>query len=222
METRELTKQDVIDQLVWDDRVDANDVLVNVEDGSVQLKGKVPNISAKFAAARDAYMVTGVQSVDNQLEVEFPSTETIPEDEQLTNNVSNMLLWNDSIDSSDIAIKTENGVVTLTGTVNSFWEKTEAEEVAATAVGVVDVINLLNINLTGTFIDADIETDIENAFRRSNLIDEDKVTVDVTNGVVTLTGFVNTYQIKRVALDIAAYTAGVSDVIDDLTVQYGG
>ncbi len=220
METTELRKQDVIDQLVWDDRVNANDVFVNVENGSVQLKGKVPNISAKFAAASDAYMVDGVTSVDNQLKVEFPERETIPEDAQITSNVSNMLLWSDSIDSSDISVKTENGVVTLTGSVNSYWEKAEAEDIAASALGVADVVNLLNVNLTGTFIDAEIETDIENAFRRSLLIDEEKIDVTVVNGLATLTGTVNSYQVKRIALDIASYTAGVTDVIDELVVAY--
>ena len=220
MQTTELKKQDVIDQLVWDNRVNANDVMVNVEDGNVQLRGKVPSNSARHAAAQAAYLVAGVERVDNQLEVEFPETETIPEDVQITSNAGNMLLWSDTVDSSAITVKTENGVVTLAGSVNSYWEKTEAEEIAASALGVTRVINLLDVNLTGAFIDADIETDIENAFRRSILIDEDKVNVDVTDGIATLTGIVNTYQIKQVAVDIAGYTAGVTDVIDELTVQY--
>lgn len=220
METEEIKKQDVIDQLVWDDSVNANDIFVNVENGSVQLKGKVPNISAKFAAARDAYMVAGVKSVDNQLEVEFPARETVPSDAEITSNIRNMLLWSDNVISTDISVETENGIVTLSGSVNSYWEKSEAEDIAASALGVVDVINLLTVNLTGTFIDADIETDIENAFRRSILIDETKVDVKVVNGVATLTGTVESYNAKRVALDIAAYTAGVTDVIDELVVVY--
>ena len=220
MKTDEIKKQDVIDQLVWDDRVNANDVMVQIEDGSVKLKGKVPNISAKYAAARDAYMVEGVISVDNQLEVEFPERETIPTDMEITSNVSNMLLWSDNVISSDIRVKTENGVVTLSGSVNTYWEKMEAEDIAASALGVVDVINLLDVNLTGTFIDAEIETDIENAFRRSIIIDENKVNVSVVNGLATLTGTVPTYHAKRVAGDIARYTAGVTDVINDLVVVY--
>jgi osmotically-inducible protein OsmY len=220
MKTDEIKKQDVIDQLVWDDRVNANDVMVHIEDGSVKLKGKVPNISAKYAAARDAYMVEGVISVDNQLEVEFPERETIPTDMEITSNVSNMLLWSDNVISSDIRVKTEDGVVTLSGSVNTYWEKMEAEDIAASALGVVDVINLLDVNLTGTFIDAEIETDIENAFRRSIIIDEKKVNVSVVNGVATLTGTVPTYQAKRVAGDIARYTAGVTDVINNLVVAF--
>jgi osmotically-inducible protein OsmY len=220
METNEIRKQDVIDQLVWDDRVNANDVMVKVEDGTVKLKGKVPNIRAKYAAARDAYMVEGVISVDNQLEVEFPERETVPTDVEITRNVSNMLLWSNNVISSDIRVKTENGVVTLTGSVNTYWEKMEAEDIAVSAFGVIDVINLLDVNLTGTFIDAEIETDIENAFRRSIIIDEKKVNVSVVNGVATLTGTVPTYQAKRVAGDIARYTAGVTDVINDLVVVF--
>lgn len=67
--------------------------------------------------------------------------------------------------------------------------------------------------------DIDIQADIENAFRRSILIDEQRIKASVNNGVVTLTGNARNYPEKNEALDIAMYTAIVINVMDKVTVE---
>ncbi len=215
----ELKKQDVVDQLTWDDSVNANDIYVNVDDRSVQLKGKVPNYASKIAATNAAFRVAGVRNVENYLDIEFPPSITLPTDDEITSNINNMLIWNSKILSSDIKVETINGVVTLTGSVSTYWEKYLAEDIANSARGVLEVNNLLNVELTKSIIDIDIENDIKEAYRRSILIDETKIEVSVTNGVVTLTGSVESYPIKREALDIAIYTTGVVEVNDQLYIE---
>lgn len=74
----EIKKQDIVDQLTWDDSVNANEVHIDVQDKTVRLTGKVPNYVAKMAAERDAYQVAGVAIVENYLEVEFPPTISLP------------------------------------------------------------------------------------------------------------------------------------------------
>jgi osmotically-inducible protein OsmY len=217
--TEEMRKQDIVDQLTWDDSVDANEVHVSVKDGNVKLTGTVPNFTAKLAASKDAYMVAGVKDVENDIDVEYPVTLQVPSDEEITSNINNMLIWNDNILSSNIKVETQNRIVTLRGSVESFWEKSLAGDIAASARGVIDVINTLDIELTKTAMDVDIQQDIKNAYRRSILIDEDKIIVGVNNGIVRLTGSVANYPIKKEALDIAMYTAGVIDVIDELTIE---
>ena len=73
--------------------------------------------------------------------------------------------------------------------------------------------------MTNTVDDEDIQSAIESAFQRAVLIDETKIDVSVNNGVVTLTGEVMNYAIKRDVLDIAMYTVGVISVIDELEIE---
>ena len=217
--TDEFIKQEILDHLVWDTSVDANDVFVNVADGVVQLSGVVPTYTAKIAAEKNAYRVADVVKVENLIEVEFPPEITIPGDTEITNMVESKLLWNDQIDATNIDVETLNGVVTLTGNVNSYWEKKLASDLAFTTKGVLRVENNLVVVVVGkSFIDIDIENDIKSAFKRNILIDADKIDVSVKNGIAHLTGIVPSFAMKEEAFDTAMLTAGVLDVTDDIII----
>lgn len=214
----EIRKQDIVDQLTWDDSVDANDVSVSVRNGIAELKGSVPTYATKMAAERDAYLVTGIAAVENKLEIDFPSGIAIPTDTEITGNVESKLIWDSQINATGIKVETTNGVVTLSGVVDSYWEKNLAEDLARNTSGVIDVLNDLAVNLAKSIVDIDVENDIIDAYRRSGLIDEEKINVNVNDGIVHLTGIVPNYLIKRQAYNLAMYTAGVIDVIDDITI----
>ena len=130
-----------------------------------------------------------------------------------------MLLWNSNIVSSDIKVITENRMVTLQGKVDTYWEKYQAENIANSANGVLGVINLLTVELSTSKVDEDIRNDIVSAFNRSVLIQEGEIDVSVNNGIVTLQGSVPNYAVKREATNVAMYTAGVLEVIDDLVIR---
>lgn len=215
----EIKKQDIIDQLTWDDSVNANNVHVDVKDGSVELTGAVESYAGKIAAEKDAYQVAGVKYVENNLDVKYPIDITIPDDIEITGNIERMLLWNSNINSSNIQVETSNRMVTLKGSVESYWEKYLAEDIANTAFGVSGIINLIEVTLTKSIVDIDIENDIKGAYRRSFFIDEDRITVSVNKGTVTLRGILPTYPVKKEALDIAKYTSGVVDIIDELEIE---
>jgi len=215
----EIKKQDLVDQLTWDVSVNANDVNVEVADNTVRLKGTVPNYTAKLAAERDAYAVSGVQDVENLLNVEFPPSITVPTDSEIENNIKKMLFLNAKIISVDINVSVSSGLVTLSGYVDTLWEKYEAEEIANSATGVIDVINELEVQLTKDFIDLDIENDIIAAFRRSALIDHENINVSLSNGIAHLTGNANSFVEKSEAYKIALFTKDVVDVIDDIVIK---
>ena len=90
----EIKKQEIVDQLVWNNSVDANDVRVEVINGMVTLEGTVPSYAAKMAAEREAYLVSGVTSVENLIEVELPAEVPPPGDVEIARNVESKLLWN--------------------------------------------------------------------------------------------------------------------------------
>ncbi len=214
----EFIKQEVVDHLIWDTSVNANDVFVSVADGIVQLSGVVPTHTAKIAAEKNAYRVADVVRVENIIEVEFPEGIKIPGDTEITNMIDSKLLWNDQIDATNIDVETLNGIVTLTGSVNSYWEKNLATDLAFATKGVLQVDNKLTVIVEKTFTDLDIEDDIKRAFKRNVLIDADKIDVSVSNGIAHLTGIVPVYSMKEEAFDTAMLTAGVLDVADDITI----
>lgn len=214
----EMIKQEINEQLTWDNRVDASNVQITVSDGIVTLDGVVPHHLARIASFQDAYQIAGIRNVINNLEVRFPSGSDIPNDEELAESIRNMLHWNHNLDDSNIRVESLNGVVTLFGTVDSYWAKYTAEDIAGSAKGVVDVKNNLEVSLVETVIDRDIERDINKAFERSMLIDEEKIGVEVDGGEVHLMGVVSSYPIRKEAHNIALYTAGVTDVKDEITI----
>jgi osmotically-inducible protein OsmY len=106
----------------------------------------------------------------------------------------------------------------LTGFTDTYWEKNLAEDIAIYTHGVIDVENNLTVTLSKSLVDIDIENDIRAAYRRSVFIDEGKIGVNVNNGIVTLTGEVSHYFTKERAYNIAMYTSGVVDVINNILV----
>lgn len=214
----ETIKKEVVDQLYWDNRVDADDVTVHVDNGVVTLKGTVPTHGARSSAVTDTWMIDGVTSVEDQIDVELAPTVEIPTDAEIRNNIQNILSWNTDIDVMDIDVSVEGGVVTLEGTVDEYWKKWKAVELVSDVSGVIDVLDEMTVVPTGSFIDKDIAETINDALDRNLYIDAEDITVEVEHGKVTLTGVVPTNFVRSKAGDIASYTAGVIDVHNNLVV----
>lgn len=215
----EVLKKDVIDQLFWDDRVDASEINVSVENGTVTLKGTVGTYSAKGAASTDAWAIEGVSSVNNNLTVEYPETFEVPTDDEIKANVETSLSLNLSIDVSDIDVAVTAGIVTLEGSVDAYWKKVRAENIASGITGVLDIINKITIVPTENFIDKDIAQDIMDSISRNYKVNVDNVDVKVEDGNVTLSGTVDDWSAYRAAMDAAEFTAGVVDVEDNLIIE---
>lgn len=212
----ETIKREIVDQLSWDDSVNANEIHVDVIDDTVRLSGAVGNHAAKVAAERDAYYVMGVNNVENNIRIKYPK-ETFT-DEEIADNIGNLLLWNGNITSNDISVNVNRGVAVLEGMVHSYWEKRHAGDLSRSASGVVDVINKLDVKLRRTYVDNDIREDILKAYRRNPIIDDHKVDVEVEKGIVKLSGAVANNQIKHQIHKTAQFTAGVKDVIDKVVI----
>lgn len=210
----------VKDQLIWDNRVRASDVDVTVQDGTAILTGTVPSYRAKIAATEDAWSVMGITNVDNRLRVQYPPMITAPTDSEIMSSVNSSLTLDPDIDASKIDVMVSEGIVTLRGTVDSLWKKFQAASDAYSSVGVIDVINEIAVVVTDRPVDEMIARNIEAAFDRNVNINPDNITVTVANGIVTLSGTVPNWSSWRSAYNTAVYTAGVTDVIDELTISY--
>ncbi len=214
----EIKKQEIIDQLAWNDSVNANEINVTVQGNTVILEGTVPSFAAKKAAEEDTYLIAGVSLVENRLEVEHPPETILPNDPEIESNLEAKLLWNSQLNAANIKVRSENGLITLTGEVDSYWEKRLAENIAGSATGVISVNNELKVKPRKATMDIDIENDIKSAYIRSALVDEKAIQVSVNDGHVHLSGIVPFYAMKKEILDIANNTSGVVDVVDEVTI----
>ena len=218
--TAEDIRNDVKEQLAWDTRVDSSSIDVEVVDSTVVLSGTVPTYPDRNQAQTDALQVPGVANVDNRLVVSFPSAYVIPADAEISFNVTSSLSWSPSVDGTRIHVAVDHGIVTLSGTVDSYWQKHRAEEIAANTSGVTDVRNDLAVAPTApAATDNDICRDICATLDRNPGIDVSRVNVDVNNGVVTLSGTVSDYAAFHAIEDAARYTSGVLEVNNNLTME---
>jgi osmotically-inducible protein OsmY len=219
MADQENIKKNVVDQLYWDSSVDASDIEVQVdEDGQVTLSGSVPSYSAKKSATSTVWAVSGVTAVDNQIAVKYPSAVEYPSDSDIKSNVESILLWNTEIDSSEIEVTVDDNIVTLEGTVESYWKKVRAEELSD-VTGVFSIVNKLAVVPTEDVVDEDIAENVEEALDRNMMVSVDDVNVKVENGEVTLTGDVPNWSAYTSAEDSAFYTLGVKEVDNRLRIE---
>lgn len=214
-------KKKVISHLEWDNRVDASDIVVEVEDSTVILNGIVPNYRVKNAAFNDAWAIEGVTSVVSNLVVEYvphPDEDALTDD-KINNRAIDKIAFNSTLSLLDIEVEVEKKWVTLKGTVNAYWQKYEAEVEVEDVAGVVGVTNALVVAPEESKSDELVAKDISKAMQRDTNIVVDRINVKVEGGVVSLTGTVPNYLEKSAAFDIAAHTAGVIEVTDMIEVE---
>lgn len=204
------------DAFFYDPRVSSFNINIGVENGQVLLSGVVDNLQAKKAAANDAKNTLGVWDVRNHIRVR---PESIPDDKELQKQVKDALLRDSYVELYDIAVSVLNGQVFLSGQVNTSFEKKRAESVASTVNGVVDVVNNIDYQHQWTWkSDWMIKKDIKSQFYWSPVVESDDIQVAVENGVVTLTGKVETWNERRAA-ERNAYEGGAKDVHNRLKIE---
>ena len=216
--SKEKIKKEVVEQLYWDSRVDASQIEVEVEGGRVILKGVVPNYHAKNAASSDTWTISGVKEVDNQIEVKYPASVTVPTDEQIESDIEKALEINLNIEAEDIDITATAGIVNLEGTVDAYWKKTRAEKIASEVSGVLDIENKLKIVPTKSQ-DKAIAEEIISSLERNVKVNAENVDVKVKGGIVTLSGTVLGRSAYRAVLNTAEFTEGVVGINDNLLIE---
>ncbi len=125
-----------------------------------------------------------------------------------------------SVDASGVAIAVKDGIVTLAGTVPSYWQKIEAENAVKRVTGVRAVANELQIELPSEHVRDD--TDIARAAVESLSWHSDlpaSIKVAVSNGWVTLSGTVDWQYQKQEAENAVKHLTGVKGVVNDIAIK---
>jgi osmotically-inducible protein OsmY len=209
-------QQDVLRELKWDPRVEETEVGVEVDKAVVTLTGSVSSWAKKLAAQEAAHRVEGVLDVANDIVVKSPGTTPVT-DTEIAQAVRQTLVWDVFVPHERITSTVSNGWVTLAGTVD-FWNEREAAERA--------IRNLQGVRgLTSNILvkppaasSLEVRRTIEEALARRAERESKKITVDVSDGKVTLTGTVQSWEEKEAVASAARYTPGVRIVDNQLRI----
>ena len=141
-------------------------------------------------------------------------------DRDLQEHVEKALDWQPSIDAADIGVSVEGGVVTLRGDVKTYSEKAAAERVSLGVYGVKAVANDLNVRLgTGQQrTDTEVAQAVVSALQWNTMVPDDKITVSVSDGWVTLKGHVNWEYQRAAAANTVRDLTGVRGVNNTISV----
>jgi osmotically-inducible protein OsmY len=210
-------QQDVLDELEWDRRVRLNGVGVAVKDGIVTLTGQVESYSKRWTAQEAALRVLGVKAVANDLEVRLHTTAERT-DTDLAYAAVAALTWDADIPTQSVRVTVSHGWVTLTGQVETPFERDAAERAIQRLAGVRDVSNGLTVRQPEP-APADVKERIERALVRNAETDAAHITVLVKDHTATLRGTVRSHAERRAAEASARSAPGITQVNNRILVE---
>jgi osmotically-inducible protein OsmY len=215
MKTDAQLKDDVIEELRWDPQIsDADAIGVGVKDGAVILSGHVPSYAEKLAAAQAAERVNGVKAVANDLKVELPGAPR--DDVDIAEAIAHVLEWNVQVPEDRVHATVEHGWVTLEGDVDHDHQRREVERMARHVRGVTGLLN--NITVRPPANPAQVQTLIEEMFKRQAEADAVHIRVEVSDHTARLYGQVHSLQEANAAAAAAASAPGVASVQSHLVI----
>jgi osmotically-inducible protein OsmY len=210
-------RADVLAEMAWDPRVTVADIGASVNDGYVTLTGVASTYATKYAATAAAFRVYGVKDVTNDVIVDAAAFER-RSDQQIETDVRSMLVLDLAVPNTRITVSVFEGVVTLGGDVDYYYQRDAAEDDAASIAGVRDVIsNIAVLEMPSTL---DIDEQIAAAFARNGELFDDNIKVTTNGHNVTLSGTVRKWSEYDEAEDVAWRAPGVTSVTNDILVTY--
>lgn len=208
-------KKDIEEELLWDPKVNAAQIGVTVDKGSVSLLGAVDTYAEKWAAEDATKRVGGVRTVAQDLTVKVRG-EHVRNDSEVAAATLNALRWNVFVPKT-VTAKVAQGAVTLEGQVGWNYEREAAERAIRYLVGVVAVHNLITIKPHASA--KQVKEKVQAALHRQATVDAKSIHVDTSGGKVTLTGHASSWQSIEDAANAAWAVPGVTQVVDQLTVS---
>jgi osmotically-inducible protein OsmY len=142
-------------------------------------------------------------------------------DSQIQKDVLEQLKWEPFLNASEIGVAVKNGVVTLSGNVDSYSKKITAENATKKIAGVKAMAEDIQIGVSPAYskTDTEIAEAILNALKWHSAVQEEKIKIKVENGNVRLEGEVE-WEYQRTSVRSAIeHLGGVRSVINLIAVK---
>jgi osmotically-inducible protein OsmY len=142
-------------------------------------------------------------------------------DTQLRHDVEAQLDWDPRFDSQGIGVAVKNGVVALSGHVNSYADRWAAQDATQSVAGVKAIANELAINLSSdaTRSDSEIAEAALHALNANVSVPGSGIKVVVHDGWVTLSGEVSLWFQRDAAERAITHLRGVKGLANDITIK---
>lgn len=192
---------------------------------AVMLTSAVATGSAYAENATTDKAQSGVESAGQKVDSSMNKVGNFMDDSTITAKVKAALVDHESIKSTDISVKTDQKVVTLSGFVESQAQAEEAVKVAKGVEGVTSVSDKLHVrdsketSVKGYAGDTAITSEVKAKLLADDIVPSRKVKVETTDGVVQLSGSVDSQAQSDRAESIAKAIDGVKSVKNDLKTQ---
>lgn len=144
---------------------------------------------------------------------------SLPQDYEITDYIQQDLEADTGVPEQRVQVLTTDGTVTLTGTVRNAAQKQRAERIAATAKGVENVVNDIEVAPLEERSDDAILTDVKASVRMNRDLSTYELNVSVEDGVVTLTGDVQSWKEYQLYGQLARAVRGVREVDNQIMVS---
>lgn len=140
--------------------------------------------------------------------------------EELQKDVQDAIKFQPLLQAAEIGVIVKNGIVTLTGVVDRYFKKTEAENAAKNVVGVKAVVENITIKYNNySKTDSEIAEEVLKALDESWSVPKDKVQVKVENGWITLEGELPWNYQREAAKSTINYLQGVKGIANHIKIK---
>ena len=139
----------------------------------------------------------------------------------LQDKVLNALHWEPLLNKTEIGVTANDGIVALTGFVDSYAKKLKAEATVKNIKGVKAVVEKIEVRfgVDGAVTDTEIAREVINAFKWNWEIPNDVIKVKVENNWVTLEGELQWNYQRETAQKLVDNLVGVRGVNNKLTIR---
>src|SRR5580698_7996775 len=143
-------------------------------------------------------------------------------DSQLQQDVMAELKWEPQLNAAEIGVSVKDGVITLTGTVDGYGKKSEAEDAVKRVAGVKAVVEKIEVKYPGNWAkkdDGDIATEAVNALKAAWAVPSGKISARVEKGWITLEGELEWNSQSQAATHAVKNLLGVTGVTNKIKIK---
>jgi|ERR1019366_1198540 osmotically-inducible protein OsmY len=141
--------------------------------------------------------------------------------EELQKDVQDAIKWEPLLNAAEIGVIAKDGIITLTGVVDIYAKKLEAETAAKNVAGVKAVVEKIEIKFSSSWnrSDAEIANEVLTILKSNWVIPSEKIKVKVEDGWITMEGELGWNYQKEAARRAINHLDGVKGVTNNIVVK---